>query len=690
MKLYHVFILTTTILCHLQLPAYCSLSKDSLFNIIEGDYHDTLKIDALYNLAIILIDQDFKVGYNYAKNAILLAEENQLPRRKAHIYEALARHFSKSGNSEITKFYYKLSIQSYIDCGDNYKVARLYHDLSRIYMYENNSDSCKLYILKEIEVLRKENDSIEIAKCFIDLGGRLSQTGDYINSINYIFKGLNEESIKNDSLLKAVGYSNLSNIYSILNKPQKSLEYIKMSCKLSINTTKYPLFLMNLGAHFSYLKDSFPSYQDSVIYCFEESLKYDSLLSANYRLELCHNLSAAYLEANNKNKAQQYLEKCKHLLNETNTIFHRNLIKLLQATYFLKTKEYNKTLLILKNFDAHGNYEHQKQYYHNMHEALFSTKNYKEAYFHIREFMLLKDSIKCAENYDAVYSKEAEFNYRLKEQKLKDKQEKERIALQSRMKIRRIIIVSLLLIVSLLGIICWFIYINYKNKKNDNILLSEQKKEIEDKEKITASLLKELNHRVKNNLQMVSGLLTMQAYKLKESEAKDTLNNARLRIESLSLLHQHLYKTTDNINPDISTYIKHLANYIIDSSNVENVKLQLNIDNVRIKTEVAIHIGLIINELIMNALKYGTDPIKKDNWINVNLHKRNDQIIIKVSDSGNKTHNNYSKLNSSSFGHKLISILLTEYNGKFKSDLTNNGKVEIILNNHINHQIITC
>ncbi len=688
---HYIFVLNLFLLPTLQLFAYSSHSKDSLLNIVEGKYHDTLKIDAYYNLASHTIDDDFELGYFYATMAIKLANQKHHDLKKAKSYHFLSRYFYKNSNYEKAKEHYKLTIQAYKNCKNNYGLAESCNELSNIYMSENNSSSCTLYMLNAIEAYGKENDSVAIAKCYIDLGGRLSHIGDYVNGINYLFKGLNSEAIKEDSLKIATGYSNLSNIYFYINKPQESLEYIKKSCEISKNiiTDKYPKFLVNLGASYHHLADTFPSYRDSCIFYYEEALKYDTLLTKETLFALCNNLTLIHLECKNKTKAKEHIDNYGRLLSETDNTYHKNMYKLLRASFYFNTGKYKETITALKGFDSEGYIYHEKYYHENLHGAYQQVQNYKKAYFHIREFMLIKDSIKCAENYEAVYSKEAEFNYKLKEQKLVAQQEKERIVLNSRIKIRRLIIASLLFIVSLLVVFSRIIYVNYRNKKNDNILLAEQKKQIEDKEKITASLLKELNHRVKNNLQMVSGLLTMQAYKLKEEGAKNALNNARMRIESLSLLHQHLYNTTDNIDPNISTYIEHLANYAIDSSDVDNVELQLNIDDIRVKTEVAIHIGLMVNELIINALKYGTDPIKNDNWINIKLQKLNDQIIINISDSGNKSEKNDLKISSSSFGLKLIDILLTEYDGKLNTDLVNNGKVEITLNYCFNHQELT-
>lgn len=661
------------------IPIYAH--TDSLLSVANSNAHDTIRIHAYNMLANEALYSNFESGYAYAEMALDLSNAANLPLETAKTLEILGNYFLNQNNYSKVKYYLEQSAIANLS-GDDYVAAAInYRDLSKMYMYEGNSDSCIICMLQAIEDFNKVNDSVEVAKCYIDLGGRLSHTGDYLNSIKYTFEGINSKAIEHDSLSLAIGFSNLSNIYFYLNKPYESLKHIRKATAIakSIHSRKYPEMLINLGSSFYYLQDSLPAFKDSSIYCYEQALEFSDQISEETAFYLNNNLTLTYLDVHKLDRATKSLENCGIMARKLNTQYHNNTYQLLKSAFYLRTGNFQKTIDELQSFNAGSNIDHLKFYHENLHEAYYQAKDYKKSYFHIREFMLIKDSLQRAENFEALYSKEAEFKFQLKEQELLSQQEKERILLKSRIKIRLIIISGLLFVISLLLILGYFLYKSYQQKKKDNQLLFDQKQEIEDKQKLATTLLRELNHRVKNNLQMVSSLLTMQAYKLNNGEAQDAINDARLRIESLSLLHQHLYKSTENIDPDLSTYLNHLVNYIIDSSDIEYVKLDLHIDDVTVKTDMAIHIGLIVNELVTNAIKYGLNIDSKDNWIDLNILSTDKQIIIKISDSG-KVSNNEVAQNSTSFGLKLIEILISEYDGLLHTDLENNGFVEIVMN----------
>jgi PAS domain S-box-containing protein len=161
-------------------------------------------------------------------------------------------------------------------------------------------------------------------------------------------------------------------------------------------------------------------------------------------------------------------------------------------------------------------------------------------------------------------------------------------------------------------------------------------------EKIKASLrekevlLQEIHHRVKNNLGIVSSLLQMQSRRTQDLQATAILRDSQNRIASIALVHEKLYRSDDLANIDFAQYIPDLTTHLFDSYNVSSNDIQLNIqvEDVSLDIETAIPCGLIINELVSNALKYAF-PVHRAGEIQVRLSPADDHtLILIVRDNG--------------------------------------------------------
>ncbi len=204
--------------------------------------------------------------------------------------------------------------------------------------------------------------------------------------------------------------------------------------------------------------------------------------------------------------------------------------------------------------------------------------------------------------------------------------------------------------------------------------------ELEQQNKFNKSLLKELNHRVKNNLQLISGLFTLQSYQSKNPKVSDALNDARKRIDTITILYQHLYRDNNSLKPDLKNYLKDLIKYIGQSFKIEN-KLNLNIDDrpMDLTVENIVHIGLIINELLTNTIKHNASKNNKLTHININARQLIKGISIEVSDDGVGFPKNAQKSTTNSFGMELVADITRKYNGTVKIENINGANVQVTL-----------
>lgn len=182
-------------------------------------------------------------------------------------------------------------------------------------------------------------------------------------------------------------------------------------------------------------------------------------------------------------------------------------------------------------------------------------------------------------------------------------------------------------------------------------------------------LMKEVHHRVKNNLQTIISLLESQAAYL-ENDALKAIAISQNRIYTMSLIHQKLYQSEDIQTIDMSDYIPELIKYLRDSfDNSHRIDFNLQIDPVHLDTSIAIPVALIINEALTNSIKYAF-PGSRHGVITVSLRENGESLELTLADNGIGMDVTSIKVNPVSLGHQLIKGLTKEIRGdiRFRSD----------------------
>jgi two-component sensor histidine kinase len=149
-------------------------------------------------------------------------------------------------------------------------------------------------------------------------------------------------------------------------------------------------------------------------------------------------------------------------------------------------------------------------------------------------------------------------------------------------------------------------------------------------------LLKEIHHRVKNNLQVVSSLLGLQSRTVDDPATRRMFQESQNRVHSMALIHESLYQSENLSEIDFPAYIDQLANHLLRSYGVDSqrVHISASIDDLRLTMDTAIPCGLIINELVSNSLKYAF-PGGKNGSVQIEMRQdENHQIRLEVSDNG--------------------------------------------------------
>ena len=189
-------------------------------------------------------------------------------------------------------------------------------------------------------------------------------------------------------------------------------------------------------------------------------------------------------------------------------------------------------------------------------------------------------------------------------------------------------------------------------------------------------LLREVHHRVKNNMQIISSILSMQSRSIDEPRLKEVLQESQNRIHSMALIHENLYNNKSLANILFSSYIQSLTGNIARtySSQQANIQFDYQIDSAYLPMDIAIPCGLIINELISNSFKYA--------FVNmpagiISIHFKNlkdDEYMLTVADNGIGIPADVNINKTKSLGMKILHKLVQQIDGELKSDFTNGTK----------------
>ena len=207
------------------------------------------------------------------------------------------------------------------------------------------------------------------------------------------------------------------------------------------------------------------------------------------------------------------------------------------------------------------------------------------------------------------------------------------------------------------------------------VVLREITERVRAEEQIKASLkekevlLKEIHHRVKNNLQVISSLLYLQSKSSKDEEALAMFQESRNRVRSMALVHERLYQSQDLARVDFAEYVRSLANHLFRSYGVNTnvIRLKINSDDVLLGVDTAIPCGLIINELVSNCLKHAFLE-GREGEVRIEFRSDDGECTLMVSDNGVGFPKDLNFRDTGSLGLQLVNTLVHQLEGTIELD----------------------
>lgn len=629
------------------------------------------------------------MGYSIAQDTIA-SEENTLEK------------FKDTG-SAVEKFDF------FFNTVNRYNENSAYDWLDEVNMYLN--------------IAQKTKDSIAVQQYKLMQSQIYFDLGDYDKSIA-IAKELYGEKQKFDFNTKKILLDLMDNDYERLQLYDKQVEVRKEKRELGItkNIAFYDIY-SNLGLHRKamndYIMDVKKTIKDNDLYGLAE---YNNNVGNYLRLD-----KSASTAITNLKKAKGYIDIFLNDITEVKT--EKEIIegKLLRGIIegnigkcYVQLKQFEEAIPWLENSvatikennigkysidvvenslelaDCHlqlENYEIAKDYLNadlnltNTEHVLKrnrllaayydKTEDYKNAAFYLKKNVRIQDSLNFNETsikkqqLVAVVAQEDLANSRkmIDEQKL----EMERTRNEMQAKDERINLVFISLIFTLLGF-AGLVYAYLKSIKNQR-LIAEQKHIIENSLVEKDSLLKEIHHRVKNNLQMVSSLLSLQTKNTRSKAAIEALEEGKSRVKAMALIHQKLYQNDDLSVIEMQGYIESLVNSVqsVFKKGGHSINITIDAEGVELDIDRAIPFGLILNELVSNSFKYAFPDDGEDGKIYIHIRKNGEQGFFEYTDNGIGLPEDTDERAGSSMGIRLMNRLVNQLQSTLNIDKTAEG-----------------
>ena len=196
-------------------------------------------------------------------------------------------------------------------------------------------------------------------------------------------------------------------------------------------------------------------------------------------------------------------------------------------------------------------------------------------------------------------------------------------------------------------------------------------------------LLKELHHRVKNNMQTIASMMRIQARQSQDASVRSILDDNKLRIETFAMLHQQLYKNENSVeNVDLAFFIETIIDKLRFSHGLTECQFitHINVENKALQVETALSIGLILNELLTNSMKYAYPSLAQEQPLEITINLSKDQLHY--SDNGNALDSDFDFTKKTGFGIKFIKSFVKQIKGEYAFYVDNGVHFNLAFTNH--------
>lgn len=584
---------------------------------------DTAKVRKLNALATSYSQQDLALSQQLAQRALELSLETHDRPGEAESLARLSTVLMRQGQFAAALSACRQAEEIYASVDNKFGVADIVNTRGMVYNLQGQYPMALENFTKALALGRELRLNDFSAKVIENIGIIHFRQADYNLALDYFresydsYKALGNEGAASKILV------NLGATYNKLNMPDKALDSHMQSLAYFEKTnsvTGMGIAYNNIGSVYFNLKDF-----NKAIASYTKSLELKRKMNDKRGIAVSlKNIAEAYIMLNNLDKAKQHIDESRKLAEEIGSQEQIRDAYAMLSMIYEKKQDYVNALKYEKKMTQAN-------------DSLFSADKTSQ----ISRMRAIYETEK-AEQEATLTKLQADYDLGRKDQ-------------QQRF---LIVVAGAFMVLSLMAI-----YL-YRQKQKSNELLSEKNKIVERSLQERETLLKEIHHRVKNNLQIISSLLSLQSKSLHDADAQGAINESRNRVKSMSLIHEQLYQEHTISGVDMKDYMSRLVNSLVASYGLDTdrVAIKIDADQILLDVDSAIPLGLILNELVSNSMKYAF-PDLRSGTILISLKDMMDELKLVVQDNGVGMES--APKGTQSFGLSMVNSL----NRKLKAEM---------------------
>jgi two-component sensor histidine kinase len=568
------------------------------------------KLEILNEMVAIAFNGDIEQALVFAKKGVQLSDKIKDKNWQPKFYEMQGRMHANLLQLDSATFYFNKAMKGYLAITDKKGQATTLFKMAWVLKKKGENEKALQKNLSALKLMESLNDKAGICDALIRVSEDLTTQNRLPAALNYAEKAIAIAEANNLTVEKFYVNFNAGNVAMALDNYKQSLNYYNIAATIAKEE--------NLGL----------VSQSDVTNAQGNALKrlgrYQKAL-INYKKCL-----ALAKEANYANAIAASLAN----LGEINMLLGNYEEAL---GYQLKTVQLQEQENDVSNLVEN---------YHHVSTTYKELGDYKLALVYKQKAYNLRDSTASVKS-DAAMSKLLT-QYESKKNETTIATQEIKISQQKLIQRLSFVLVALLIILLLFG----FIGLRNRNKSNRLLAIKNAENEL---------LMKEIHHRVKNNLEVVSSLLALQSAQIEDPNTKDAMSESRNRVNSIGIVHQKLYQGSNLGAIEMKDYLLNLSESILDSFGADKkIELHLAMDKLDLDIDTAVPLGLIINELLTNAIKYAF-PEEEKGTITIKLEKQKINFLhLEVADNG---IGKSGIIQGTGFGKQLVSLLTQQLNG---------------------------
>ena len=682
-----VTLLFLLLLPMIRVAAGQDVEVDSLTKLLQSNISDTTRMEVLDQLGFRLAPNDSKSAHSYFEDLFQLASTQQSEAYLIRAYTGFGACNYYSGEWHAAIENYRNSLRISVSLDDSLNIAKANNNLGLVYTQIGQLDSAIFAYEAALDHYPALERQKYEASLHINIGLVFQKKGNHQQANEYFLKSLAWSEASNDQVGINNACFNIGNIHYYLKDYHQAISYYRRSIQSQgyINVHTLANAYSNLGSCFLKVQEV-----DSSIHYHERalSLRRDMGNEGGVSSSL-YNLGNSYYEMGQYHRAKelhwQAVEICETRGNKSNELIMRTGLArdFLELNDLQKAeKQLNRALLIATDVAEPRS---QLPLYRNF-IRLYRKNRSLKAFDYFDKYVALNDSLRDVEQIREVAQLQAQFDFDKEKEILTIENKVREELLLVKMAKERVVRNTLMggLIVGLLAL--GFVWRSRQQKLKTNIQLERQKKIIAEALKERENLLKEIHHRVKNNLQVISSLLSIQSQTIDDKVALAAISEGQNRVQAMALIHQNLYEDGNLVGVDLPNYIQNLSTNLLHAYQTDDKKIGISqrVTATNLDIDTIIPLGLILNELISNSLKYAFSG-RTDGEIRIEIDEEEEGVRVAIADDGIGLPKDFEVDQADSMGFRLVRSFVDKMQAQWEIISKQGTRINIFVPFQVSH-----